>query len=79
MIYDPSSRPLIKKLLSARAIGLIKILPKIKNIMIQLMIDINASLLKISLLYKKSSLFKCIYNNITCIQADIEVAKARKA
>ena len=69
MIYDPSNRPLIKKLLSARAIGLIKILPKIKNIMIQLMIDINASLLKISLLYKKSSLFKCIYNNITCIQA----------
>ena len=58
---------------------LVKILPKIKNIMIQLMIDINASLLKISLLYKKSSLFKCIYNNITCIQADIEVAKARKA
>ena len=48
MIYDPSNRPLIKKLLSARAIGLIKILPKIKNIMIQLMIDINASLLKIS-------------------------------
>ena len=45
--------------------------------MIQLMIDINASLLKISLLYKKSSLFKCIYNNITCIQADIEVAKAK--
>ena len=79
MIYDPSNRPLIKKLLSARAIGLIKILPKIKNIMIQLMIDINASLLKISLLYKKSYLFKCIYNNITCIQDDIEVAKARKA
>ena len=61
------------------SIGFIKILPKIKNIIIQLKADISGSLLKTSGFSTNFSLVRCEYNNMTCIQADKEVAKARKA
>ena len=54
-------------------------LNKIRNIIKQLSIDISGSLVKTLELSTSFSLFRCKYNSMTCIQADKEVAKARKA